>query len=556
MGSSNSPPHDAFSRAETTRQRTDRLQREVVSLRRGEERWRAREQQLRRQNAALVELSQSQAIGRGDLDVAFRQLTRVAAETMAIERVGIWLFNSDRSAIRCVDLYERSIDRHSDGLELAAADFPAYFRALEADRTIAADDAVHDARTREFADSYLKPIGITSMMDAPIRIGSRTIGIVCHEQVGPPRQWSSENQAFAGSIADFAAITLQARERELAELAVRESEQLLSQIIDLVPHMIFATDRAGRLILANRAVGEACGIEASELLDRERAELRDARPWLEPLTADDREVLRAGREHIAPEMHFTDASGSHRILHVTRIPFRTAGAEERAILTVAIDITERKHAEERQALMMRELNHRVKNNLAAVMSIAKQTLDHAESQAEFTTAFTGRIQSLAVAHDMLASSDWQGADLRALVERVIAPYRMDEKEHIMAAGPAVMLPAGAAPSVSMALHELLANAAKYGALSVPDGRVSLEWSLIDDSDERRVVRMVWKESDGPPIETPAKRGFGIEFIESAIAYQLRGCAEVTFEPGGVRCMLEIPLRAEASEESSLAPDHR
>lgn len=181
---------------------------------------RGAEEMLRRQQSALVELTRNPALVSGDLKAALAQITEADASTLDLERVGIWLFDEERTRIRCVNLFERSARRHSEGLELSRAEYPAYFQALREERVIAADDAQRDPRTREFTDTYLSVAGITSMLDAPIRYGGRTVGIVCHEHVGRPRHWTAEEQGFAGSVADMVSLALEAAERRRAEEAV------------------------------------------------------------------------------------------------------------------------------------------------------------------------------------------------------------------------------------------------------------------------------------------------------------------------------------------------
>ncbi len=190
--------------------------------RRAEEALLDRERRLRKQNETLVELGKSKALERGDLAGALREITAAAARSLSVKRASVWVYNAERTAIRCLDLFEADKAAHSDGIELGAATFPEYFRALEEERTIAAHDAHTDWRTREFSESYLSPLGINSMLDAPIRKSGRMIGVVCHEQVGPGREWSLDEQNFAGSLADCVSLAMESSERRRAEEALAE----------------------------------------------------------------------------------------------------------------------------------------------------------------------------------------------------------------------------------------------------------------------------------------------------------------------------------------------
>ncbi|MCK4343607.1 MAG: response regulator [Phycisphaerae bacterium] len=210
--------------AELQAQRKE-LEKEVVERQRAEATLRESEGRLRKQNTTLVELARSDTLYRGDLKPALREITAAAADTLAVERVGVWLYNEQRSEIHCLDLYERSANRHSEGVKLTAADYPAYFAALDAGRAIAAHDAHADPRTKEFSDSYLMPLGITSLLDAPIRIGSEVVGVVCHEHVGPARPWALEEESFTGSVADLVALALEACERTRTQAELRRAKE-------------------------------------------------------------------------------------------------------------------------------------------------------------------------------------------------------------------------------------------------------------------------------------------------------------------------------------------
>jgi PAS domain S-box-containing protein len=199
---------------------------------------------------------------------------------------------------------------------------------------------------------------------------------------------------------------------------------------------------------------------------------------------------------------------------------------------VTVDITDRKDAEERQALLAREVDHRARNALALVQSIVRLT--RSDTIKSYIAAVDGRIGALSRAHTLLAQSRWQGADLARLVDEELAPYRMGETE-ITASGPDVSLEPRTAQTLALALHELSTNAAKYGALSVMSGCVQLTWELRP---ENLVLR--WTESGGPSVQPPASQGFGIRVISASIERQLDG--EVTFEwlPEGLRCSLAVP----------------
>ncbi len=161
------------------------------------------------------------------LATVFHRVTETAAEVLAVERCGIWMFVEDRQALRCVDLYERSKGTHTAGVTLQTCEFPAYFAALERRRTVPAEVAKLDPRTSHLAEAYLVPLGITSMLDAAVLVAGEVVGVLCHEHTGPTREWTTEQRDFAGSMADLLSLKIRATETEDLRVAVRtQSAQL------------------------------------------------------------------------------------------------------------------------------------------------------------------------------------------------------------------------------------------------------------------------------------------------------------------------------------------
>ncbi len=186
-----------------------------------------------------MELAKSQPLYSGDISAAVSEIIQTAARTLEIERASVWFYNDDRSKIHCVKLHELSTLGYSEGMELAAADYPAYFQALELQRVLAADYAYTDPRTHEFSASYLAPLGIKSMLDVPIRLGGSTVGVLCLEHVGEPRHWKLEEQNFASSLAYMATLAMEARNRKQAEEALRaEKEKSELLLLNILPSEI------------------------------------------------------------------------------------------------------------------------------------------------------------------------------------------------------------------------------------------------------------------------------------------------------------------------------
>ena len=190
--------------------------------------------------------------------------------------------------------------------------------------------------------------------------------------------------------------------------------------------------------------------------------------------------------------------------------------------------------------LVRELNHRVKNTLANVLSILALTRGRATDLPSFAESLDGRIRALSATHDLLTHSGWGSTAIRALIEAEMAPYVRDQGNSVTLTGDAVMLAPNDALSLGMAIHELATNAAKYGALSVEAGRVAISWRMVT----AQIAQLDWAESGGPTLDPVAsrKRGFGTELIQKIVAHELRHPVELEFLPGGVRCRLMVAVR--------------
>lgn len=217
------------------------------------------------------------------------------------------------------------------------------------------------------------------------------------------------------------------------------------------------------------------------------------------------------------------------------VEFEGEGDEHKpvAIAGASRDLTERKVAEEVQHLLHAELNHRVKNTLAVVQSIAAQTLRDASDLETARKALDGRILSLSVTHDLLTKNNWTGAELGNVIARVTEPFGT---ERVNLSGPSKHVSPKHVLALSLAMHELATNAAKYGALSCPEGRVGIQWTIDGGK-----LNLIWQEKGGPIVVTPTRRGFGSRVLEVALLRDLQGDAQLNFLPAGVHWQMSAPL---------------
>jgi two-component sensor histidine kinase len=228
----------------------------------------------------------------------------------------------------------------------------------------------------------------------------------------------------------------------------------------------------------------------------------------------------------------------------TRVPFipyptplHDASGKLVGAINMLVDISERKRAENAQKVLIDELNHRVKNTLATVQSLADQTARHAGTLGDFAPTFEGRLLALARAHDLLTKRNWQDAPFEKLLGDIITPV---SGERVGMDGPHIDVDARTALSITMVFNELLTNAVKYGALSRPDGYLSLRWKVLS-REHQTIVECDWRESGGPPVTPPKRRGFGTRLMERCIERDLAGEFDLVFEPEGARCRIAFPV---------------
>ena len=333
------------------------------------------------------------------------------------------------------------------------------------------------------------------------------------------------------------------RRRQIAETASRQAEQeteqaaaLLRTVVETASSLIYAKDQAGRMVLANGAYLDVLGKNWDQVVGKTDLDFRDDQTEAKTVMDVDRRIMAAGQAEACEEL-IGNEGNQPRVWLCTKTPLRDARKEIIGLVGVSVEITDRKQVEDRLRLMVNELNHRVKNTLATVQSIASHTLRGADRAVRRT--LDARLMALASAHDVLTREGWEGANLADVIAGALAPYGGVEGDQFKVGGPPLRLQPRAAVAVAMGLHELATNALKYGALSVDGGQVKIQWAIIHDTVSR--LQMSWSERGGPPVFLPIPLGFGTRLIERSLAQDLGGTAQIIFAPEGIICLLDAPL---------------
>ena len=324
--------------------------------------------------------------------------------------------------------------------------------------------------------------------------------------------------------------------RKAAERRLQQREQWYRDLLEALPAALYTTDADGRITFFNEAAAELCG--RRPFLGDDAWSIGSKLYWPDgkPIAQEECPTalaLKTDKPVRGTEKIVERPDGTR----IPVIPFPTPLHDEEGKLIGAVnmlvDISERKAAEEEKALLLRELAHRVNNTFAVILAVAQQTLRTAPSSRAFVETFSGRLQALAQAHNLLLTKNWTGADLGELAKGQLAPFCLEGQERLSIEGPKVTLSPPQAIALGVVLHELGTNAARYGALSNGIGRVNLSWTLGPG----RVV-LAWAERQGPPVVPPQRRGLGTKLIQ-------RGLPDATidwrFEADGVVCAIDLPL---------------
>lgn len=397
-------------------------------------------------------------------------------------------------------------------------------------------------RNDEMASS-LKRLGVTAYIGFPLMANSDFFGTLAFATVNRAG-FTELDVAFARTLADQSAAVLE-RSRLIESLREREARYRVALSAGRVG--TWETDYAKG---SRQWSEEGMALFGLDLADGRGCVGGEQDEYVRALHPDDRHLAQRYREladkqdSFPAEYRIARPDGS--ILWLSgagHVIARGLDGKAHRLVSVMVDITERKKAEEHIQFLLREMSHRSKNLLAVIQAIARQTARSSGTAEEFTRRFIQRLHGLATSHDILVDQGWQGAPLADLVRHHLAPFVEGDSSRLEYSGPPVMMTAQAAQAIGLALNELATNAATYGSLSKTDGRVVVKWDFENDGDGTGRLRLVWSELGGPSVSLPLSAGFGHLVIERIVATSLDGEVETDYAPHGL--IWSISMRAAA-----------
>lgn len=490
--------------------------------------------------------------GQPDADATANRALHMLSEQMGLDRCYIAAFHIEKDWAEY--LHQVGNDRippMPEGVRLSA--FPKGMQ-VAADRSLVIDDLLNDTSLTEMERRSIGAFAHRALVAAFLRKGERHVLWTLCAVTATPRHWTPGEIALVEETAER---TWAAIERVRSEAALRESEGRFREFANASLAALWIRDAATlSMEYVSPAIGTIYGIEPDALLG-------PVEKWASMIVPDDRDIAlahiekaRSGKATVHEFRIQRPADGAFRWIRNTDFPLRDDGNIPR-IGGIAADVTEAKLAAEHSAILLAELQHRVRNIMALLRSITNRTAERADSVPEYRDLMMGRLLAFARVQALLTRAANASVGIAAVIHDEISVQAGHEGQYVLD-GPDIKLSPKAAEVLTLAIHELATNAVKYGALSVPGGRVTVRWSTFEKRGGPWLA-FDWTE-DGAPSrlapaapDTPRRRGFGSELIEGRIPYELKGRGQVTIEPGGARCHLEFPLREMTSILQTSAP---
>ena len=422
----------------------------------------------------------------------------------------------------------------------AAQSFCIHTIARPEGEALVVGDATADPRFSDQARVVGAPF-LRFYAGVPLVIDEQPVGTICVFDVKPRADVAPELLVQLQRLSRMAATLFKlkhdARQRALKEAVLSRDERRHAMALDAANVGSWLWDIRTGMVSCNQAMLSMFGMPPARSV-----QAKDVFAAIHPedrisALSKLRSAMSQGEEYNG---HFRVAATGRWLLGRGRVHERDATGKPAVFLGINIDVTEEQKTTQRTRLLLRELNHRVKNTLAMLQSLARQTLRQTSDPQEFMTAFAGRLQAISEAHGLLSDHEWGEIRLSTLLAKQLGPHVRDYQKQIEIHKDEISLGPDQAVGLGLVLHELATNAAKYGALSVSGGKIVLTARGVEE-EGRRVLHLTWTEVGGPPVDEPARRGFGSILIERSLDKVMGSSVKVEYLPAGVTAIVRLPL---------------
>ncbi|URD60428.1 PAS domain S-box protein [Sphingomonas sp. KRR8] len=475
---------------------------------------------LLRFSDALRELSEPRDI--------LRTAQRMLGEQLGANRVGYGETDPSERYFTTLDNWVDGVDPQHGIHDLSMYGAAVHAQLKRGEMQVIEDMGTDPRTAQPGVREAFKAIDVGASLTSSLVRGGRMVAAL-YVHTREPRAWSPGDITLVEEVAQrtWAEIA-----RARAEAEAHASEERYRRIFDQASDLIVTSGLDRVITSANPAAAAALGLTQDQLIGRKTSDFLapESREISESMLA--KKIREGGTTRY--EVLACTAHGEDLYLEVSSGLASDEKGNPIGVHLVARDITARKRWENHQRLLVGELNHRVKNTLSIVQSLSHQTFRPEQRPEDSIKAFEGRIQALAAAHNLLTRENWEAASLNDLVAEALHPFCLGSRCSI--SGPPVRVPPQTAVSLALALHELATNASKYGALHNDAGIVSVAWRRTGDR-----LSLEWREEGGPNVSAPLRQGFGTRMLSRALARELGGTVTLTYDPGGVRCLIEAPL---------------
>ncbi len=377
----------------------------------------------------------------------------------------------------------------------------------------------------------------------PIMVAGHAIGSLClMDRSGRTSSWAADNDDLLPRTAQFIASLFElkqsARARTMEEFDLSRANVRYALALKAGRVATWSWDQDEQVIECDARMRQLLGLQEVGTVTSKRLFRQLDRDDLVRLHEEVKDMYSSDED---VTVEFRVRSTGCYVLALGHVFERDEQGNPRKIIGVAIDLTESKRSEEKTRLLLREVNHRVKNMLAILQSLASQTLRHAQSPERFTRAFSGRLAALATSHSLLSDHEWEDIDLVSLIQTQVKPFASHYAEQVTIEGRPIAINADAAIALGLVVHELATNAMQHGALSRREGHVAISFDIATPPSGQPMLTILWKETGGPRLNEERRRGFGSILIEHSLNKIIGSDVNISHQKSGVTAKISMPL---------------